>query len=435
MTIISVPVDYASISAAILAAEDGDEIQIAYGEYFENLNINKDNLAIIGIPSELGEFPIVTMPGEVPAEFVKDEVSYIFLMQDTSSVEIANLKFSSPLVGSGAGYIYGCTRFDIHNIEVADGEFDYGLTLACGEITNSNFRIDSCVIDAALVGIDDKYSTTGSVQVTSCIFSGCENGVGFAPPLIPPVSIDYAPMPGGYTIPDISANSACLYFVVKNKFISPARFSVEGAETEKTNFSEVVAYKNIFENVDNPVYFSETTVSTRLYSPARERYCISGTPYLSLLGNYWGGYTAPVESNGIWGNPFIVSQNHYDNYPLVGKWGPDFISEGYYSTCVPARGTIYDDSAIKIEGELVLLSGATVVITGKDDGVEYSRQITGADGLYSIPGENMPVGITLIAQCAKTGYITEQKEITVNPEGGSQIVLDFHMWTVHLYGR
>ena len=435
MSVILVPGDYSTISAAITSAEEGDEIHVTYGTYVENVDINKDNIAIIGIANGGGDYPVIQLPGTPDPSFTIGGITYSVKAVGTSGWELSTFDILSGVATTAGIYIADCSRFDIHDVLMEDTNFDYGLTLGVVSGYNQNFRIDSCSIYGNTIGIDDQYSTIGSVQVTSCEFSGGDYGIGFAPPTSPPESIEYSPIAGGYSIPGMDPGKKALYFVVKNKFTGDCRLSVECDEIGQGNPVQIVAYKNILMQTDNPVYLSETMVESRLYSPGRERYCIGGAPFLNFLGNYWEGYSSASE-NGIYSVPFIVSANHYDNYPLVGKWGPDYVSEGYYSVCTPVVGHVYDDAAIQEAGADVPLGTVTIIISNAATGAVYHSGVTASDGSYSIPGDgSVPYDTELLASCRKDGYIHEEVKFTMDENAGSQVELNFRLWTIHLYGR
>ena len=146
--------EYATISEAVAAAEDGDTILVRPATYVESIRIDKDiTLRGDGARDEI----VITSPAEVPRRYLPRDQQPYAIRVDDADVSVASLTLTGPasamIVLGGSQRITNVAFVDSGHYDEADPEGasrDAGLVLADGstaQVRDSLFRRSSVIVD------------------------------------------------------------------------------------------------------------------------------------------------------------------------------------------------------------------------------------------------------------------------------------------------
>jgi hypothetical protein len=410
VAIIFVPDDHATISLAIAAASDGDEIQVKSGDYPESVLIDSlTGITITGVDMGTG-YPKISPAAKTHPAY--DCASVI--VRNSGHITLNNLVMNNAVVGETNYGVLVRASSDIVIQNVETTLLKSGIILqAEGVNTCQRVVINNCnvhdltyAILSEGIGIDDQAATESDITITNNIFANLQYGIGMNPR-------DAVGVVGKYVI-------------TGNVFdtVSQIGLAVECNEGGGTNTATVLAYHNNFiDNLVANMHFSETTVKSILNTASPQNYCWKTIARLGVVGNYYSTHVGvDVNDDGIFDNTEIVSAHHIDNSPLFHEWGTE------YSNCQRIHGYVYNASETKSDNVPVPMAGVSVTATDSATGVTQTA-ITNASGYYYFASP--PIGESILLSADVNGFIITQTKKAV--ELISNHSVDFYLWSVRKY--
>lgn len=411
MAIIVVPDDYATISLAVAAAAENDEIQVKSGTYPESVLIDsKNHITLTGVNTGTG-YPVI-------APTANDHPAYdcaSLIVRKANFTTINNLVLNNTVVGGEKNYgvlIRSSSDVVVQNVEATSLRSAVVLqvegTDTCQRLVFSNNNFHD-IVYADLTegfGVDDQGATQNEVTFSNNTFRNMQYGVGMEP-------LDAVSVVGKYVFTDNLFHT-----------IAQTGLAVECNEGGGTNTATVLAYRNSFVSctVAN-VHFSETTVVSVLNTPSPQVYCWKNIPRLGNLGNFYSTHVGvDVNDDGIFDNAEIISAHHIDNYPLFHQWGTE------YTSCRRIRGYVYNASDMASDNVPIPMAGVVVTATNPVTG-EAQTATTDLTGYYYF--ELPPIGAGIIVEVKVDGFVITRT--AKNVELTSNLPLDFYLWNVHRY--
>ena len=295
--------DFASIQAAVTAANAGDTIIVKDGTYNENIIVDKS----LVIESENGAAQTLVQAANTNADVFKVTAASVTIEGFTASGATSEGRsglYLTYISGQPSG---SCTV--TNNLCTGNSQ---GISIGTSNNTISN---NTCTLSG-------RYGIYLSNAADNTVVDNiCENNT-----VASSYALYLADNANNNTIRGNIADSNNMGIRVKN---ADNNTLIENTFSNNTTGIELatgpvgnVFYQNNF--IDNTTQLSagfQAVAGNSWNSPAAQSYTYKGNSYSSQVGNYWSSYTgADADGNGIGDTPFTTILTDSDNHPLMGAW-------------------------------------------------------------------------------------------------------------------
>jgi len=349
--VIIVPDDYATIQAAINAANDGDTVYVKAGTYYENLVVNK-TLSLVG---EDAANTTIDLGNSSGSALVYIDASWVNVTGFTIR-NGANYGFSGICLGNASNCLISGNNITNNDVGICFAPSSYGNsssnTIVGNNITNN--------VDGVMLGNGVGFAENNSVVGNN--ITNNSDGVYFWS------SSDNIIVGNNISANDDGFFSYLSYSnsIVENDITNCS----QGIDLEYRSFTNSIVANNITANLDgvfvggyevhgNVFYHNNFVGNTQ---QANITYDVSNQIWWGNVwdngypdgGNYWSDYTGTdlyngpgqnmTGSDGIGDTAYVIETSNIDNYPLMSLWAsPDIavttltssktvIAQGYTSS-------------------------------------------------------------------------------------------------------